>query len=319
MAGVSAVQVLQGGAAGGAQDVGGSELECSVAVRPFLNDLEHGTRVYLTPGRFVLRSVAASVSVTPGASGWTLHGARSGGLTVDYEVFDTLRSTVVVHDRATLTCESEGVSAAPAPTQLIVQTDPNADTSNAANQLIAPAVVGPRPQPFASIHGSIEIGTLGYLGLEHLRLRSGGVTVHGADLALRDTWLAGTGGFGVVGELPFAMVALRAHSAFGDHAAMLEARGTLAAGARIGGAFWYVGATASAWQAWIFGIGQQTWDTGTTTAFGLEAGVRLHTSTRWVPSLGRFRLGETAVALSVPIAGDGAWSLTWEGSWGTGR
>ena len=113
-AGISAVSVRTGGARGGAANVGGSEVACSVAVRPFLRDLEHGTNVYLTPGRFTLHPVTSSVSAQGTAQGWTLQSFGHAALTVEYEVTDTQTHAVVVHDRATLDC-GEGTVGAPPP------------------------------------------------------------------------------------------------------------------------------------------------------------------------------------------------------------
>lgn len=108
-AGISAVEVRTGGAAGGAGTSGGSTVQCSIAVRPYITDLEHGTLAYLTPGRYVMRPIGQGIAVDANSNGWTLRRRPGATLSVEYDVFDTQRGEVVVHDRATLTCDSSNV------------------------------------------------------------------------------------------------------------------------------------------------------------------------------------------------------------------
>jgi hypothetical protein len=106
LAGITAVQVRTGGARGGAASGAGASVACSVAVRPFLYDMEHGTRVYLQPGRFVLQPRGAGISAEASTEGWTMRSAARVDLTVDYDVIDTQRAQLVLRGRATLSCGS---------------------------------------------------------------------------------------------------------------------------------------------------------------------------------------------------------------------
>ena len=106
-AGISAVEMRTGGAAGGAGGVGGSEVQCSLAIRPFLTNMEDGSRVYLQPGRFVLRALSAGAAAETRGDAWALRTWNRGEVQIDYEVFDTHRNTTMLHDRATLSCASD--------------------------------------------------------------------------------------------------------------------------------------------------------------------------------------------------------------------
>lgn len=109
-AGITAVEVRTVASRGGAGEAAGTQVACSVGVRPFLRDLERGTQVALTPGRFVLRPASSTIQARDTADGWTLSGAARGTVTVEYDVFDTTRGVVVLHDRATLTCADTAVA-----------------------------------------------------------------------------------------------------------------------------------------------------------------------------------------------------------------
>lgn len=106
---ITAVETRSTSVAGGAASAGGSEVACSVAVRPFLRDMETGAIVHLPPGRFVLRPLASGVTAVVDTDGWNLIGARAG-LVIDYEVVDTTRGEVVLRDHATLSCSSNAVT-----------------------------------------------------------------------------------------------------------------------------------------------------------------------------------------------------------------
>ncbi len=105
-----ATEVRYGDSAGGAAMTGGAALDCSVGVRPFLDDLEHGGVVYLGPDRYEVRPTQTSVMVSVEATGWSLHARASSALTIAYDVVDRATGEIVLHDSATLTC-STGASA----------------------------------------------------------------------------------------------------------------------------------------------------------------------------------------------------------------
>ncbi len=106
---ITAIETRSTSVSGSAAAGGGSEVACSVAVRPFLRDMESGAVVHLPPGRFVLRPLASGVTAVVDTDGWNLLGATAG-LVIEYEVIDTQRREVVLRDRATLSCGSAAVT-----------------------------------------------------------------------------------------------------------------------------------------------------------------------------------------------------------------
>ncbi|MEI8254456.1 MAG: hypothetical protein WCJ30_02165 [Deltaproteobacteria bacterium] len=105
-AGIGAVEVRSTGARGGAGHVGGSELQCTLALRPFLTNLETGEHVYLPPGRFVMNVLSHDVNAVATAREWTLQARSRGLIQVEYEMVDTARHERVLHDRVSLQCGS---------------------------------------------------------------------------------------------------------------------------------------------------------------------------------------------------------------------
>lgn len=101
-----ATEVRQGDVAGGAAVTGGAALDCSVGIRPFLDDLEHGGVVYLGPDAYEVRPTASSVMVSVEATGWSLHARATSALTIAYDVLDRATHEVVLHDTATLACST---------------------------------------------------------------------------------------------------------------------------------------------------------------------------------------------------------------------
>jgi len=101
-----ATEVRYGDTEGGAAMTGGSALECSVGIRPYLDDLEHGGVVYLTADRYEVRPSQSSISVSVEPTGWSLHGRAASALTIAYDVVDRTSGEVVLHDSATLACSS---------------------------------------------------------------------------------------------------------------------------------------------------------------------------------------------------------------------
>src|SRR5678815_2784265 len=78
-------------------------------------DLLHGARVFLSPGRYVLRPSNASVTATARTDGWTLATSTTGTLVVEYDVVDTQTGNVVLHDRAQLSCGNAPAPVLPRP------------------------------------------------------------------------------------------------------------------------------------------------------------------------------------------------------------
>jgi hypothetical protein len=101
---LSATEVRVGADMGGAALTGGAALDCSIRVRPFLDDLEHGTVVYLQPDRYDVRPTETTVLVSVEPDGWSLHARASAALIISYEVVERASGAVVLRDRATLGC-----------------------------------------------------------------------------------------------------------------------------------------------------------------------------------------------------------------------
>lgn len=101
---LAATAVRRGDSAGGAAVTGGSALDCSVGIRPYLDDLEHGTVVYLHRDRFDVRPSDTSISVEAWSDGWSLRGHSLASLTIQYDVIDRTTGEVVLSSEATLTC-----------------------------------------------------------------------------------------------------------------------------------------------------------------------------------------------------------------------
>ena len=113
-AGLVVVQTRRSEAIGQAEQPGAGEVVCSVAVRPYLTDLEHGTRVYLVPGRYQMRVAQSYVRAVSVPDGWNVQSSTEGSLVVDYDVVDTTTETVAFSGRATLAC-GEGSNASDPP------------------------------------------------------------------------------------------------------------------------------------------------------------------------------------------------------------
>ena len=111
---ISAVLRATAVASGGPQ--GGSLVECSWSVRPYLDDLQHGTRVLLTPDHYALRSGSASVTVSPmpDRTGFRLSTAEVATFRLDYEVVELATGDVVLRQKTTLTCGPEAPPPKPA-------------------------------------------------------------------------------------------------------------------------------------------------------------------------------------------------------------
>jgi hypothetical protein len=110
---VSAILRATAVASGGPE--GGSLVRCTVAVRPYLDDLLHGTRVLLTPDHFALRPGSAQVSVSPDPGGWTLGTTAQASVRVAYEVVDLATGDVVLRQDTTIACGPVPPPADPAP------------------------------------------------------------------------------------------------------------------------------------------------------------------------------------------------------------
>lgn len=110
---LTATQLRVGDDTGGAEVTGGSALDCSVGIRPYLDDIEHGTVVYLRPDRFEITPTDTMVIVEAQTEGWSLHAHASASLTITYDVVDRATREVVLTERAVLTCSDLPSSTTP--------------------------------------------------------------------------------------------------------------------------------------------------------------------------------------------------------------
>ncbi len=101
---VVASRVETAGASGGAKVEAKSAVACSAEVSPYMPDLEHGTRVPLHPGRYVLKTRQPDVRVTHDDTHWTLARDAASADAIDYELHDAKTATVVLRERVMLSC-----------------------------------------------------------------------------------------------------------------------------------------------------------------------------------------------------------------------
>jgi hypothetical protein len=112
---LTATEVRRGDESGGAAVTGGSSLDCSVGIRPYLDDLEHGTVVYLHRDRFDVRPSDSSITVESWSDGWSLHGHSLASLHIAYDVVDRASGEVVLSSEAILECSDAPRPAASTP------------------------------------------------------------------------------------------------------------------------------------------------------------------------------------------------------------
>lgn len=101
---LAATSLRRGDSSGGAAVTGGSSLDCSVGIRPYLDDIEHGTVVYLHRDRFDVRPADTTITVEDWTDGWSLHGHSLASLHIQYDVVDRASGEVVLSSEAILTC-----------------------------------------------------------------------------------------------------------------------------------------------------------------------------------------------------------------------
>ena len=316
-AGITAVHLATGGASGGAGQSGGSELRCTVSVQPYLTDLEHGTRVYLTPGRFQLRGVESQISVDPDAHGWTLRaapGQTGATVTTSYEVYDTQRSEVVLRDQtATLSCEEGSASPPPAP-PFVPPPVPQATLPNIALTVLKPPVVD-RPVRVALI-ADVQLLNGGYLPLGNVPFHVGGQTWTGNQVGIDGALFLTGGVIGLTFEAYHLFLSAQPRWFASQNIAMIGA--DFAAGSTFvaGPVHFRMGMQASVWQAWLYAAGTNGVTDGQ-AGLGLLGQVVYRS--RRAPSGGaRAHFIETGLTASVPLFGQGALMLGWTASWGTG-
>jgi hypothetical protein len=216
---ITATVIHQGTAVADDGPEGGSVVRCSWAVRPYLDDAEHGTRVLLTPEHYTLRSGSAWVQADPDGAGWTLSTTERASFHVEYEVLDRAAGSVVLKHRMTLACHPEG------------DADPTPPGTAAGPRQPAPRVeVPPDPQrPRVNATAGMFSG-LFLIGAGSMYL-AGGLS---SDSGVRaGTYVTGTM-FATAGIGAFIAFAASLSSFGKPHAASLPPRVRLAAPTRSG-------------------------------------------------------------------------------------
>jgi hypothetical protein len=303
-AGITAVAVSTGGAAGGASPHAGSALHCSVAVQPYLDDLEHGTRVPLTPGRFTLRPIGAAARVETGTNGWTLVALTAGSLTIEYDIFDTLRGRVVAHDRASIRCANESVVAPAA----IVEPLPPAPSREAAEPR------EPRLPAFA-LSFTANVAGFGYTPLGDVMFSRAGITAAGRELQLTGAWTYAAM-LGVMLDAPYFRGTIAFVPHIGDHFGGLQAVATGAFALQIGQARMYVGPHFAFSEFLLTRVAGRDggWTSELMPSLGATAGIAYRTTTR--SSGGHDQLSDVHLEIAVPVWGSGAVVVSCGIAWG---
>ncbi len=306
-AGITAVAVSTGGAAGGASPRAESALTCSVAVQPYLTDLEHGRRVPLTPGRFVLRPIGATVRVDAGTDGWTLVALSAGSLSIEYDIFDTARGRVIAHDRASIRCANESVTSAP-----VIATEPPSHPPASAQTETRDA---PLPIVTASFTGNLA--GVGYVPLAEVPLHHDGLVATGRDLQNTAAWTYAPM-VGAMLDAPWFRGTLGLVPHVGDHFAGIQAVAMAAFAVQIDHARIYVGPhyALSAFRLSRVAGRDVDWTTGGMSSLGATAGIAYRATSGSVN--GRARVSDVHFDVAIPLWGSGAivagFGLAWGGA-----
>ena len=303
-AGIAATLTLTGSAAGGAESTGGSALQCSVSVQPYLTDLEHGTRVNLVPGRFVLRPIAANVAVAARDAGWQLSAATSGSLVVEYDVYDTQRNRVVTHDLATLQCATESLAppVAPAPEPPPVVAPVAIVTPPAPIVAAPPASIA---LPNVSLSFSSDAGSIAYIPIGGVTFRHDFATARGRDFQLASVW-AFAPSAGIALDMRWLHAELATTALIGDRFLGLEARATGALALQFGAFRAYAGGTATLTLLTLThgGVVAGDWQSEPLSGFAATAGIGWRTARR--NDRGAIRISEVHLDATVPVIGTSA-------------
>lgn len=300
--GITALQVRSGSIAGGAQNVGGSELTCSTAVRPFLTDLETGRRVYLTPDRFHLRPRSTSITVVPEPGGWMLQGHAQTTLAIEYEVLDAARGEIVLHDRAVLSCGSTA--------------------ADSARLGVAEPVVPPRLtlQEHPQMAVLLSVGALNAF-----------ITDVGSTLLHSDTqaygrsagigWMAGggTASAGFVFEAPWFLGEMQSGWHVNDMAWEIDVRATAGPALQLGRGRLYAGATLAFSYLQVNDDYGRWWNTGAVVTPGVTLGFRWNVAEARNRVTQRFFVGDVFVESVAPIPVNGPGQFLFTAGFSIGR
>lgn len=115
----------------------GSGVACSVSIRPYVRDLEHGVIVPLLPDAYDVRVARMRAQVDPSADGsFVISSTDGAGTELSYDVIERATGAVVLVGHATLSC----TSAADVPATLPDAVSPIPTARRDALALAAPAV-----------------------------------------------------------------------------------------------------------------------------------------------------------------------------------
>lgn len=287
---------------GGAHVLADSDVACTADVRPFMPDLEHGTRVALLPGRYQLAVHHDDVRITHDATHWTIGRAAGGPSTIAYEIVDLRTGEIVLRGAVELDCARRHA------TPPLVVAD--------AHQVVAIAALPTLHKPWRSAF-SVGVTTgVAVMRPSGLTFRNDTGSVGAADLGLRDQ-AGGVLGVTVAYERPWFFAALGFNSALVDLGprTLVELGGATTIGTRFraGPCSFYVGGNlaVSSYQLTGVGSGLLAWQSDPQLGVGAATGLRVHLGER---SMAVFGLDVTA-----PIVGAQPWLIVASLGGGFGR
>jgi len=314
---ITITRVQSGSAAGGASQSGGTLVSCTADVRPFIDDLESGRRVPVTPGRYELRVRRDDVETRAMPDGWRLVARNGGGAVIDYEIFDGKRNEIVIRERVTMMC---GGGNPPGPA-----TEPMPAPATPAPPPLEPA---PSPPPREKPIDVQRAGAWGGHGWT--------VSLLGGAAFMRPTGVAFGNGSETQDASVFGLRNLAApvfgvsfsyerpglYSSLGGHVGWIGtsnatlvsygAASTVAAALHFGDTTLYLGPHVEVGTYQLVGLGAN-WGTPAAVSVGAAAGVRLHLrdddGKAWV-------LGGEIVA---PATGSAPWLFVASIGWGGAR
>jgi hypothetical protein len=267
---IAATRVEVAQSDGGALVAAQSKVSCVADVQPYMPDLENGSRVALSPDRYILEVHDEDVRVSQEGSHWKVARGVGGSPSAAYEVRDLKTGAIVLRDSVHFDCAGSGQ-----PTEDIHELPPrdSADTPSDA----------PRPTKSWTGH-AWTLNVQGGIALMHpvgMQLQNTTGYVSAADLGLKNapaTALA----ISFVVERPWFYASIGPKFAFGSQGErtlfMFGADATIGMSFHIGALSTYVGPNVAAYEYQVTGPTNLKLEWGTPLALGLNgaAGMRVH-------------------------------------------
>lgn len=314
---IVASRTQTGAASGGAKNGAESAVDCTVTVHPFVRDLENGSRVELTPGRYAMRLKDGSgAEARPVGDGWTLVAPRGTHSTVEYFVYDTHKNEVVLNDRVTMNCDvhtTTGSGVLPdAPQEHAVESS-STPPPESPDKVSTPSSWQGHALTAHLVLGSAMMRTNG------LQLANSSGVVSASDLGLHDSG-GPVMGIGVSYERPGIYGSLTGTGAMVPLQHTLwnfSATSVVAAALHLGDTALYLGPSVTFGTYQATATGSQSLGYAARPAFtaGGAAGVRFHVRDDRTGKV-KYVLGGELVA---PIAGQAPWFVTASIALGEGR